>query len=254
MRIFACLVGLVISVASTAVVAQSKTMVLATGDSYTRRTPCQSTNYEYCDMNYQLLHDQSYATYLNPATFYRVTTGDNSGRGGETCTTQEAFSSGPWTGQARGLLAQVNDRVVRRAEGVVSVLIGINDVNAYGVSLPELGNCLLSLYEAMSAKKIIALTYPPVSNTTRVWAPMGGGLAEQNRVRVNQTIRTAVTYYNSRHSEKIRLVDLATVWPDPGAYTVDGAHPNAQGAILMAKRWLQDVCGGTSFIPNCYLH
>lgn len=253
MKIYACLIGLVLGVTSMAVAAQSKTMVLATGDSYTRRTPCQSSDYEYCDSSYQLLHDQSYATYLNPATWYQVAVSDNSGRGGETCTTQELRDSGPWVGQARGLLAQVSDRVNIRAEGVVSVLIGINDVNVYGVSLPELGSCLVSLYEAMSGKKIIALTYPKVSNTTSVWAPMSGTLAEQNRLLVNQTIRSAVSYYNSQHVDKIRLVDLATVWSDPAPNTVDGAHPNAKGAILMAKKWWHDVCGGAPFISNCYL-
>lgn len=251
MKIFACLLGLAFSVAPMMVAAQSKTLVLATGDSYTRRTPCQDSDYEYCDLTYQFLHDQSYATYLNPATLYQVAAGDNSGRGGETCTTQEVRDSGPWAGQARGLLAQVGNRINSRSEGVVSILIGINDVNLYGVPLLELRNCLLSLYNSVSGKKIVALTYPPVSNTTQVW-PISGTQANQNRLSVNLIIRSVVSAYNSSHSEKIRLVDLGTVWSDPNAYTVDGAHPNAKGAILMAKQWWQDVCGGTSFIPNCY--
>lgn len=246
------MIVLLLTMVSTSVGAQQKTLVLATGDSYTRQTPCSSTSYGYCDSTFQILHDRSYATYLNSATLYQVATGDNSGRGGDTCTTQEPLSTGPWTGQARGLLAQVNDRINLRSEGVVSILIGINDVNSYSVSDLQLANCLFSLYQSISGKKIIALTYPPISNTPGLWSSLSSGVAEQNRIMVNDVIRSMVSYYNSQHSAKIRLVDLAAIWSDPDVYTVDGAHPNAMGAILMAKKWWQDVCGGASFISNCY--
>lgn len=239
------------SISSMQAAAQQKSVILATGDSYTRQTPCTNASYGYCDSNFQIYHDRSYATYLNPVTLYQVTTGDNSGRGGDTCTTQEAYTEGPWTGQARGLLAQVNDRINNRQESVVSILIGINDINLYGITQLQLAGCLLSLYENIGGKKIIAMTYPPISNSTTVWKNLGSGVAEQNRLIVNETIRSIVSYYNSNHSQKIRLVDLANVWSSTSTYTPDGVHPNAEGARLIARKWWQDVCGGSSFLPNC---
>ena len=154
--------------ASAAATAQTRPMLHSGGDSYTRQTPCDY-GYITCDAAGLIHHERSYASLLNGATRYQVVNVDTGGRGADTCTTQTPFTTGPWIGEARGVLAQVNTRINSRTADAVNILLGINDANLYGVSEAGLQQCLEDLYVLVTSKKIIALTYPPISPSTTVW-------------------------------------------------------------------------------------
>lgn len=232
--------------------AQTLPSVHAVGDSYTRQTPC-IYDYRTCDALGLIHHERSYSSLLNGATRYQVVNVDNAGRGGDTCTTQAPYTTGPWTGQARGVLAQVDTRINNRAANFVSILLGINDANVYGVDELTIQWCLESLYVLVTNKKIVALTYPPISSTTAVWS-IGGSAAEANRLWVNRAIRNAVASHNANYPTLfVRLVDLETAWAstDSATHTMDGAHPSPVGAVTMARKWFETVCGSPTFITGC---
>lgn len=234
----------------------AKAKILVTGDSYTRQSPGCTADYITCDIAGQILHERSYSTYLNAISRYQVATLDSSGRGGDTCTTQAAYTDGPWDGDARGILAQVDTRINNRDVDVVSILVGINDANLYGVSQATLQQCLEDLFVLVTGKKIVAMTYPPISSSTAVWGAGNGSVAAANRLWVNQAIRDAVTANNTNYPTHIvRLVDLASIWTtgasDIANYTADGAHPSTTGALKMTRKWFQEVCGGSTFIIGC---
>lgn len=227
-----------------------KPVVAVTGDSYTRRTNCSSySSYNLCDLSGQVKHELSYSTYLNSATNYSVVMTDNTGRGGDTCTLQAAYTSGPWAGTSRGLVDQIPARITSRPSEAVSILIGINDMNLYNVSEASLKACLRTLYYGVvtSGRKVIAMTYPPVSTTTNVWSPTSGAIASANVAKVNNAVRAAVTEHNQAYASNYRvlLADTANAWTsaEVGAYTEDGAHPNWIGAAVLARKWYLEVCG-----------
>lgn len=233
-----------------------KPILLATGDSYTRRTPCTlSGSYDNCDSTGQIKHELSYATHLNAVTKYNVVPTDNSARGGETCTLQAAYADGVWVGERRGLLSQVDTRINNRPADVVSILIGINDVNSYGVADWALRQCLVELYSRVTAtgRKVVAMTYPPISSTTPVWG-LPTGVANNNRLVVNRTIREAVTLHNEFNpNRRVHLAETSGAWTSSqvGEYTGgdnafpaggDGTHPNVKGAVALARKWYTEVC------------
>ena len=233
---------------STAATVTSPTLI-STGDSYTRRTPCGQYvgSYDGCDSAGVIKHEQSYATYLNAVSKYQIVPTDNSARGGETCTLQTPYQDGIWAGSNRGLAAQVDTRINNRVGDHVSILIGINDVNLYGVLGHELQECLQTLYSRVTAsgKKVIAMTYPGVSPSTNVWGTGNGWLASYNVSVVNTAIRNAVSEHNRTNpSSKVLLAETSSAWTSDGAaqFTEDGAHPNATGARHLARVWFDLVC------------
>jgi lysophospholipase L1-like esterase len=152
-------------------------------------------------------------------------------------------------------LLGVDDRINSRDTDIVTLLIGINDANLYGVNEATLQQCLEDLYVLVTGKKIVAMTYPKFSTSTAVWG-IGGVAAAANRIWVNRAIRNAVIAHNANYpSATVRLVDLDTVWSDtPSSFstnTVDGAHPSPAGAVKIAKKWFESVCGSTTFISGC---
>ena len=244
--------------AHTVAVAQTtRATVLATGDSFTRRSLCSDyPTYDLCDQAFGIKHDVSYSTYLNAVTAYQVVPVDNSARGGETCITPTPFSPhyqmgpGPWYMSPRGLLGQVSGRINIRQADTVSLLIGINDLNMLAASGSELSGCLQQLYYAISVtggKKLLVLTYPPISSSNGVWGAGLGAITSANVDIVNAVIRNAVAMHNASYtSSKIHLVDTATTWSssEVGLYTsADGVHPNQAGALLLARKWYSSVCG-----------
>lgn len=225
----------------------TKPVISVTGDSYARRTVCGLyTTYDSCDLAGQVKHHLSYSTYLNAGSKYKVVMTDNSGRGGDTCTTQTGWTDGPWNGQSRGLLSQYSTRILNRGSEAVSILIGINDVNLYGVTETGLKNCLKSLYLSVRSNnlKVIAMTYPPVSLDTMVWG--NGSLASYNLTLVNNAIRSAVNEHNLQYPNlPVLLADTNKAWTigETPALTEDGAHPNQSGAVRLARTWYTEVCG-----------
>lgn len=222
--------------------AQVRVTVMSTGDSYTRRTICSAgQTYEQCDQAYGIKHDVSYATYLNAVTAYQVWPVNNTARGGETCMTPSPSSPnyymgpGPWSGQVRGLQAQAPLRINNRTADVVSILLGVNDINMLGESQANLKACLQQLYYTVTVtggKKVLAMTYPP-SSTFDV-------------VNTNTAIRNAVTAHNAAYpANKVDLLETSTAWTsgDISTYTSDGAHPNQKGAWELARKWYQLACG-----------
>jgi hypothetical protein len=216
--------------------------VIATGDSYTRRSPCTYPTYDQCDRAGLIIHELSYPTYLNAVSRYQVVPSDNSARGGETCTTQAPYPNGPWAGQNRGLLAQVDTRVLNRDGDVVSVTLGVNDINVFNVSPNTLAHCLQQFYDRITAggKKLVVLTYPPSGNA--------------NVDLVNDVIRSAVRAHNAVNpSRQALLAETSSAWSsaDMADYlTTDNVHPNEKGARQLARTWAQRVCG-VGYL-NCY--
>lgn len=228
-----------------------KPVVVATGDSYTRITKCNGS-YNSCDSQGNIPHDRSYSTYLNSTTQYRVAMSDNTARGGETCTTQAAYTSGIYAGYSRGLRAQAVSRIVGRDADLASVLIGINDVNQFGVSQAELELCLVDLYDTVTSggQKLVAMTYPGVSTSTTVWngalpAGVSGPTASANVSVVNAAIRNAVAAHNLDHPARpVILAETSAAWSASAAssFTDDGVHPTVKGAKRLAKVWFDEVC------------
>lgn len=247
-RSIAGLVFLLSSTTSMAVTVMNPTLI-STGDSYTRRTPCGQYvgSYDGCDSAGVIKHEQSYATYLNAVSKYQIVPTDNSARGGDTCTVQAPYVDGIWAGSNRGLAAQADIRINNRVGDHVSILIGINDVNLYGVSAIELQSCLQTLYTRVVAagKKVIAMTYPGVSTSTNVWGTGNGWLASYNVSVVNGAIRNAVNAHNQLNpTKKVLLVETSSAWSASNAaqFTEDGAHPNTVGAKHLARVWFDLVC------------
>ena len=110
MKFFRCSAVAILLLIPAVAIAQFKPTTLAVGDSYTRQTPC-GFDYFTCDAAGLIHHERSYASFINGATRYQVANTNNSGRGGDTCTTQAPYVDGPWAGEARGVLAQVNTRI-----------------------------------------------------------------------------------------------------------------------------------------------
>lgn len=226
-----------------------KPVVAVIGDSYTRRTICSNySTYDSCDLAGQVKHELSYSTYLNVSTKYQVVVTDNAGRGGDTCTVQAAYTNGPWINQARGIVAQIDARITSRPSEVVSILIGINDMNLYNVSEASLKSCLRTLYAGVVAsnRKVVAMTYPPTTTTTNVWSPMSGATASANVAKVNNAIRAAVAEHNLAYpsGSRVLLAETANAWTavEAGTFTEDGAHPNQAGAMRIARKWYTEVC------------
>ncbi|TXH66347.1 MAG: hypothetical protein E6Q88_12165 [Lysobacteraceae bacterium] len=245
------LLALLVPSVAIASMYMDKPVVSVTGDSYTRRTICaEYSTYDSCDSAGMVKHQLSYSTYLNAVTRYQVVMTDNSGRGGDTClTTTSKYTSGPWAGQVRGIKDQVSTRILNRPSEAVSILIGINDVNLYGVTEHQLKECLKALYFSItnSGRKVVAMTYPPVTTTTGVWMPTTSGLtASYNVEMVNRAVRAAVTEHNGATGSRppVFLAETSRAWGAGAAasFTEDGAHPNMEGALLIARVWFSDVC------------
>jgi lysophospholipase L1-like esterase len=149
--------------------------------------------------------ERSYATYIGVI--------GNFGRGGDTCTPEEPFDSGPFKGQQRGMTWRIHELIaLHPTQGVV--FAGYNDLTR-GVSNDLIVKCLADLWWRLQANGIepIAVTYPKVQvNTEKVAA-------------LNVAIREAAK------SAGIRLVDAETV----DVPTVDGLHPTETGARAIAS-------------------
>lgn len=119
MKKYFCFLFLAMTVNSELVKAAPPLLVLATGDSYTRRTgECKANSWQGCwDENSKEgmtsalgigganINQVSYANYLNAATLYTVASTVNSARGGETCgdfstATTYQYATEPSTGNS----------------------------------------------------------------------------------------------------------------------------------------------------------
>jgi lysophospholipase L1-like esterase len=223
--------------------------VLVTGDSVTRRTGlCGSADtYASCNSAGLIPHETSYASMIAPASSYDYLVKYSSGRGGDTCTTQAAFESGPFVGLNRGLLLRLQSTVIGPAisqnANIVSVLIGINDVNVYGVPEPVVIQCIKSVWMQLRSSGFLirAMTYPPISAGNTVFLDPAG--SKSRAEALNRAIRQAVAEFGvDVQSGVVKLVDgeLAYSVGTLSQFTeTDGVHTNAQGAAKLAKVWVQ---------------
>jgi lysophospholipase L1-like esterase len=246
----------------------AQSVVISTGDSYTRRTGvCDPhTSFPQCwddPAKATAINSVSYASYLVASTLYTIRTEHNSARGGETCTNYSSFFSGNvfhnygslfQNAPKTGLLEQAVTRILNRNGDVVSLLIGINDINFGNRTGAELQACLVSLFNTVTAggggfpgKKLIAMTYPPLPvSSVNPWG--NNPIAGWNVTNVvNPAIRTAVGIHNRENPTRpVFLADTESAWTvsDAPTYTQpDGAHPNSTGAWKLAREWAKKVCG-----------
>ncbi|MDD5275979.1 MAG: SGNH/GDSL hydrolase family protein [Methylovulum sp.] len=223
--------------------------VVVAGDSITNRTGlCGATDtHATCNLAGKIPYEHSYASMVSPMSNYDYLVIANAGRGGDTCTTQTKYPNGPFAGSDRGLLTRLQSTVIVQAlehnAKLVSVLIGINDVNIYGVPERDVVGCIQSVWAQLRAAglEVWAMTYPPISAASTVFA--NPAQAQIRALSLNQAIRAAVIQYNAHISSgaSVKLVDGYLAYPADAVdiYTVDGAHPNAQGARRIAQQWLQ---------------
>ena len=223
--------------------------VLVTGDSITRRTGlCGATDtYASCNQAGAIPHEQSYASMIPPASSYDYLIKYSSGRGGDTCTTQAKFESGPFVGLDRGLLLRLQSTVISPAilqsANIVSVLIGINDVNAYGVPESVVIQCIKSVWMQLRSSGFVirAMTYPPISATNTVFVDPAG--SKTRTESLNRAIRAAVVEFGVDVAPGVvKLVDGEQAYLSTALSQYadsDGVHPNAKGAAKLAKVWVQ---------------
>jgi lysophospholipase L1-like esterase len=118
----------------------------------------------------------------------------------------------------------------------------------------ELQPCIEALLQQITpSKKVIIMTYPPVTNPIIFGQADFGtpwGMASQNNVRllqVNQAIRQAVVNHNAKPmASQVLLADTSTAWADWESLSFiqgDGIHPNVAGARRLATTWFHQVCG-----------
>lgn len=223
--------------------------VVVAGDSITNRTGlCGAADtYATCNLAGKIPYEQSYAGMVPPMSNYKYLVIANSGRGGDTCTSQAKYPNGPFANSDRGLLARLQTTVIAQALAhgakLVSVLIGVNDVNVYGVPEPVVVGCIQNVWEQLRAAglEVWAMTYPPIGVANNVFA--NPTQAQARVLSLNQAIRAATIQYNAKISSGalVKLVDayLAYTANEVDIYTVDGAHPNALGARRIAQQWLR---------------
>lgn len=164
--------------------------------------------------------DRSYASYLPGLVA-------NLGRGGDTCTEQPAWLSGPHQGQKRGLALRF-DEALRLSPSTISVLIGINDVNLWNVPVEAVVECVVKLWERAEVAGLhpVAVTYPLPSPSSLVFPP---GAVEKTKA-LNAALRLAA------QKAGVTLVDGESL---ANLETVDGVHPSPLGAQALAALWRQ---------------
>lgn len=192
-----------------------------------------------CREDYWPHPERAYANFIGSTTNAAYVVVFNAGRSGDSCTAQEIYDLGPFLGEPRGLVGRLQKSVLNVTPQAVSVLIGINDVNYYGVSVAQTTQCIVQAWNTLHAAgvQVVAMTYPPLSPTTHAW-PLPAGVAAQNALALNQAVRTAWADWSTTH-EGGRLVDSANAWAASAvdAMTVDGVHPTPAGALEIAKTW-----------------
>jgi len=198
--------------------------VVALGDSITRRTgicPAGESLAECIERDH-IASATSYATHLAAASGWSITLLDNQGRGGDTCTDQPAWASGPHAGQARGIAARL-DAVIAQRPTTVLLLAGINDALVWGVPVAEVVACVAGVREQLQAQRVrvVVLTYPPIDPATPVFTS------------ADRLARLAALNAGLRGIGAIG----PAYWPDWAAphLTTDGTHPSAGGAVWMAS-------------------
>lgn len=198
-------------------------MIVAIGDSITLMAAdapslCLPTDtLETCTASGRDHPQDSYATYLPNVLA-------NLGRGGDTCTQQQIYPSGIFAGKSRGVLARLDDALSLHPD-VVSVLIGVNDLNGWQVASPwhvtqdEVMSCIVEVWARIRAAgaEPVAMTYGPMNDTIMLgWRDL------------NKAIRTEAA------ARGIRVVDCETI---PNYAVIDGIHPDKATAEAIAKLW-----------------
>lgn len=187
--------------------------VLALGDSLTQRTGlCTEPTLAECIQADTLQAAASWPTYLGAASAGRLLLQANEGRGGETCLSLGAWTAGPHTGQARGLLARLP--VIGKAPATHAVvLIGINDVQQHRADPSAVAQCAAQVVEQLKASglRVTLLTYPALAAWPDSVQRLNAALLGVGAVPI----------------------DPWPAWAAPH-FASDGAHPNPAGAVLMA--------------------
>lgn len=205
--------------------------VVALGDSITHRTGLcpQGEAMAECLERQHLDTAISYASHLANASGGALLLADNQGRGGDTCTAQPAWLTGPHAGQPRGLLARVPGVLAARPDTVL-LLAGINDVMVWGVPVEQAVACVDQVRTQLQRERIrvVLLTYPPITRDTPVFASAPDRLARHAALNAGlQAIGAVAPAY----------------WPAWAAphLTTDGTHTSAAGAVWMATAVAAEV-------------
>jgi lysophospholipase L1-like esterase len=229
------------------------TKVLVTGDSITRQTggTCGTDTYLVCNEKGNVPHEYSYSALLPGVSNFDYVVVYNSGRGGDTCQTSVAWTTGAFTGLPRGLRDRVSSTVVLQAAAsgatVVSVLIGINDEFGidgwHSVSRAATISCIKDVWAAIRSAgyQVRAMTYPPINSNSNLW---GSTAAADKVIDLNASIRQAVIDFNSTLGgvNPVVLADTEKAWTaTPSNFATylssDGVHPTPAGAHRIASVW-----------------
>jgi lysophospholipase L1-like esterase len=144
--------------------------------------------------------------------------------------------------------ARIKSDFINLRPTLASILIGVNDTwheqrGGNGVSVPKyerIYRALLSeVREALPEIKFV-LCEPfvlPCGLVTEAWIVE----VNQRRAVMRQLAREFGATLVPFHS----LFDAALEKAPPDYWAHDGVHPTAAGHMLMAKCWLQHVCGGS---------
>ena len=138
---------------------------------------------------------------------------------------------GHWGWRVDEILEEVGRWVLEEEPDVLLVHLGSNDVfQDQGVSstLDELSRLIDVVRDARPDAAFLIAQIIPTSNASR-----------------NRTLRelnTGIASLESKSTErsKVRIVDHFTGF-DPARMTYDGVHPNPEGEIHMAERWLEGL-------------
>jgi hypothetical protein len=135
---------------------------------------------------------------------------------------------GHWGWRVDEILEEIGGWVEREEPDVLLVHLGSNDVfqdQSVSSTLDELARLIDVVREARPDADFLVARIIPTANSSR-----------------NRTIRelnASISSLESKSTERsaVTIVDHFTGF-DPGRMTYDGVHPNAEGEIHIAGRWL----------------
>jgi len=149
-------------------------------------------------------------------------------RGGPPRNDFDLDHEGHWGWRVDEILEDVRRWVLAEEPDVLLVHLGSNDVfqdQSVASTLDELSRLIDVVREARPDTAFLVAQIIPTTNP--------------NRNRTLRQLNASITSLASKSTErsKVTIVDHAAGF-DPARMTYDGVHPNAEGEIHMADRWL----------------
>ncbi len=136
---------------------------------------------------------------------------------------------GHWGFRVDEILEDVRRWVLAEEPDVLLVHLGSNDVfrdQSVSSTLEELSQLIDVVREARPDAAFLVAQIIPTTNSSR------------NRTLRELNASIASLASKSTERSRVTIVDHFTGF-DPGGMTYDGVHPNAEGEIHMADRWLE---------------